>query len=86
MSFVTGSAAPEASLQDELFPGLSQGGSSTGQSRNSSLALCPSCQAWQVPTVLGSPGSSPKKGHRPTLPINHQLHVCPSALTSAGRD
>lgn len=67
-------------VQGELLPGLSQGGS---LSQNSSLAAGPSCQPWQVPTVLGSSGSSPKKGHGPRLPINHQPHVCPSAATSA---
>lgn len=83
MGFVVRRAAPEVSLQGELLPGLSQGGSSTGHSQNSSLACWPSCQAWQVPTVPGSSGSGSKKGHGPRLPINHQPHVCPSALTPA---
>lgn len=86
MNFIAGSAAPEASLQGELLAGLSQGGSSSGHSQDSSRACCPSCQAWQVPTVLGSSGSGPRKGQGPGLPINHQQHVCPSALTSWGRD
>lgn len=81
MSFVTGSAAPEASLQDELFPGLSQGGSSTGQSPNKltgPLSLLPGLasahragQLWQ----------QPQEGAQA-----HAAHKSPAACVSLGSD
>lgn len=76
-----GSAAPEASLQGELLPGLSQGGSSAGHSQNSSLARWPSCQAWQSAHHAGQLWQQPEEGAS-----TQAAHKSPAACVSLGSD